>query len=194
MALYKFRVTFEDHDEVSRDIEIKSNQTFMDLHKAIQTAIGFDGIQIASFYMSNDYWIKGKEITAAKNDKGIALMEQSKLSSFILDPHQKIYYIYDPAMNWSFYIELIKIQIKEEENVLYPRCVKIAGTAPKQHGATNLGKVSTDLDFLEEVGIDVEEHEEGLEGEEAKEDGEESEDGELDESEEGAFDEFNEKE
>ena len=74
--MYKFRVTFEDHDEVSRDIEIKSNQTFMDLHKAIQSAIGFDGAQLASFYMSNDYWVKGKEITSAENDKGIALMEK----------------------------------------------------------------------------------------------------------------------
>ena len=97
-------------------------------------------------------------------------------------------------MNWSFYIELIKIQIKEEEKIQYPRCVKTAGTAPKQHGATNLGKVSTDLDFLEEVGIDTEDHDENLDGVDEKEDGEESEDGELDESEETAFDEFNEKE
>jgi hypothetical protein len=191
MPLYKFRVTFEDHDDVSRDIEIKSNQTFADLNKAIQTAIGFDSIHAASFYMSNDYWIKGEEITSAENDKGIALMQNSKLSSFILDPHQKIYYVYDKNVLWSFYIELIKIQLKEEPNIQYPRCVKNTGTAPKQYGATNLGTVSTDLDFLGEEGVDQEEHdEESLEGTDEKEDGEENE---LDENEETAFDEFNEK-
>jgi hypothetical protein len=192
MALYKFRITFEDHDEVSRDIEIKSNQTFADLHKALQAAIGFDEKHPASFYMSNDYWIKGTEITNAETDKSIARMDKSKLSNFILDPHQKIYYVYDPNVLWSFYIELIKIQVKEEATINYPRCVKISGTAPKQYGATNLGNVSTDLDFLEETGIDEPEHEDDLEGvEEEKEEGEESE---LDESEETAFDEFNEKE
>lgn len=190
MALYKFRVTFEDYDDVTKDIEIKSNQNFEDLHRAIQAAIGFDAAHTASFYMSNDHWIKGEEITLAENSQGIPLMRQSKLSNFILDPHQKIYYVFDPNVLWSFYIELIKIQVREEDNVNYPRCVKSAGMAPKQYGATTLGNVSTDFDFLEEAGIDKEEHdEEGLPDEE-KEDLEESE---LDESEESAFDEFNEK-
>lgn len=194
MALYKFRVTFEDYDDVFRDIEIKSNQTFEDLHKSIQAAISFDASHPASFYMSNDNWIKGNEITLSENSKGIPLMHKSKLSNFILDPHQKIYYVFDPNNAlWSFYIELIKIQVNEEGGITYPRCIKSAGVAPKQYGATALGNVSSDFDFLEESGIDKEEHdEEGLPGEE-KEEGEESE---LDEeeSEESAFDEFTEGE
>ncbi len=192
MALYKFRITFEDYDDVFRDIEIKSSQNFEDLHKAIQTAIGFDSTHPASFYMSNDNWIKGEEITLIENTKGIPLMHQSKLSNFILDPHQKIYYIFDINVMWTFFIELVKIQVNEEENVTYPRCIKSSGVAPKQYGATTLGNVSTDFDFLEEEGIDKEEHndEEGLPGEEK----EEGEDSELDENEESAFDEFNESE
>ena len=63
MAVYKFSVTFEDYDDVYREIEIKSSQTFEDLHKAIQDSIGFDNKQLASFYMSNDMWRKGREIT-----------------------------------------------------------------------------------------------------------------------------------
>lgn len=154
MALYKFRVTFEDLDDVYRDIEIKSNQTFEDLHKGILQSIGFDNKHEASFFMSNDYWKKGKEITLKDNGNGTPLMNVSKLAPFILDPHQKILYTYDYNAMWNFYVELIKILPKEEESVTYPRVVKSAGTAPKQYGATNLGKVSSDFDFLDEEGLD----------------------------------------
>ena len=69
-VVYRFRVTFEDYDEVSRDIEIKSTLTFLDLHQTIQTSIGFDNSKPASFYMSNDNWIKGQEIsTEVRKDK-----------------------------------------------------------------------------------------------------------------------------
>ena len=62
-TVYRFRVTFEDYDEVTRDIEIKSTQFFSDLHACIQSSIGFDNLKPSSFYMSNDNWIKGQEIS-----------------------------------------------------------------------------------------------------------------------------------
>ena len=63
MAVYKFKVSFDDYDDISRVIEIKSTQTFLDFHKSILASIGFDQKHMASFYMSNDAWKKGQEIT-----------------------------------------------------------------------------------------------------------------------------------
>ena len=63
MAVYKFKVYFEDYEDIYRVIEIKSNQTFLDFHHAILESIKFDNKQLASFYMSNDAWKKGQEIT-----------------------------------------------------------------------------------------------------------------------------------
>src|SRR6185436_10889920 len=137
MAVYKFRVTFEDHEDVSRDLEIKSTQTFEDLHSAIQSSIGFDNKEMASFYMSDDNWKKGKEITLADmsdGEKKIAMMKNSRLKDFIADPHQKIYYVYDFMAMWTFHIELIKIIVSEETGIFYPRCVRTMGDAPKQFG------------------------------------------------------------
>ena len=88
MAVYKFRVTFEEYDEVSRDIEIKATQTFEDLHSAILQYIGFESKAMASFYMSDDYWKKGKEITLADmsdREGKIAMMKNSLLKDFIAD-------------------------------------------------------------------------------------------------------------
>jgi hypothetical protein len=181
MAVYKFRVTFEDYDDVSRDIEVKSTQTFGDLNTALHAAIGFDAKHAASFYMSDDLWKKGKEITLqAKEGSSVALMANSRLCDFIIDPHQKIYYVFDPAALWSFYIELIKIQ-KEEDNASYPRCVKVSGDAPKQYGAHAMGAAPSDFDFLQETMVGTsggEDDDELLEGTEGEDDEEKGEDGE----------------
>jgi len=150
--VYKFRVTFEEHEDISRDIEIKPDQTFEDLHFAIQSSIGFDGSKPASFYMSNDYWVKGREISTEnrtnKHGEKAAPMRKSRLCDFIVDPHQKIYYEFDG--NWTFFIELIKL-IPATENVLpYPRCVKFTGDAPKQYNKIEPIKDNGDFDFLNE--------------------------------------------
>ncbi len=153
MTVYKFRVSFEDHEEVNRDIEILPTQTFEEMHVAIQAAIGFDSSKNASFYMSNDHWIKGEEITLhvtkANEHKKVALMANSRLCDFIADPHQKIYYVFDFTSPWTFYVELIKIS-KQDSQITYPICVRKAGDAPKQYGASILGKANTDFDFLDD--------------------------------------------
>ena len=145
MAVYKFRITFEDYDEVSRDIDIQATQTFDDLHRAILSAIGFDQKHSASFYMSNDHWIKGREIKITQESR----KDDAILCDYIADPHQKIYYVYDLSVQWTFYIELIKI-MKDDPSVNYPCCVKKTGDAPKQYGASALGAVSNEFDFLSE--------------------------------------------
>lgn len=135
-VVYRFRVTFEDYDEVHRDIEIKSTQNFLDLHQIIQSSIGFDGQKPASFYMSNDNWTKEQEIsTAERTDKSgnvSKLMENARLCDFIADPHQKILYLSDYQANWGFMIELVKIIPQADPMRNYPVCIKSIGDAPKQ--------------------------------------------------------------
>src|SRR5688500_13551406 len=110
MAVYKFKVSFEEYDDIYRVIEIKPTQTFEDLHKAILDSIGFDQKQMASFYMSTDSWKKGQEITledmSESEETKIPVMRESRLNSYIADPHQKILYVYDFLEVWAFQIEL----------------------------------------------------------------------------------------
>lgn len=105
MALYRFKVIFEDYDEVVRIIEIKSTQTFFDFHIAIQESIGFDKSQLASFYLSdNKKWKKGYEITLDNmhadedldDDNYIPtpIVKKSRLCDYINDPHQKFVYVF----------------------------------------------------------------------------------------------------
>jgi hypothetical protein len=154
MAVYRFKIAFEDYDDVVRCIEIKASQTFEDLQQAYHASIGFDLVKDASFFMSDDNWKKGKEITSRKlreSETGIQNLQTARFSEYIADPHQKIYYVYDSEVQWGFHIELIKILVSDEAGVRYPRCVKTAGEAPKQYGTTVLGAVPPPEDFDEEA-------------------------------------------
>ena len=59
----QLRVLVDYEKDVFRDIEIRSDDTFMTLHEMIQQSFGFDNSQMASFYVSNADWEKGQEIT-----------------------------------------------------------------------------------------------------------------------------------
>lgn len=171
MAIYRFKVSFEDFDEVVREIDIKSNQTFEDLHRAIHQSTGYSPEKSSSFYISTDHWIKGDEIAYLPNqrkvDRGVALMENSKLSSFIEDPHQKFYYIYNFDRPFDFHVELIKIILQADPGVQYPAIFKKIGEAPKIIDKNNFGQVavssnpvSSDFDFLNEMNFVPEDTEE----------------------------------
>jgi len=111
MALYRFRVTFEDYDDVMREIDVKSNQTFEDLHRAIHQSTGYNSEYPSSFYISNDQWMKGEEITYLPNqkriDRRVPLMDRVKLLSFIDDPHQKFYYTFNFDRPFDFHFHRI---------------------------------------------------------------------------------------
>lgn len=134
MAVYRFRVSFEDYDEVIREIDIKSVQTFKDLHFAIHQATGYTPEKSSSFYVSNDHWIKNEEIAYLPSDKKsldkITLMEDAKLSRFIDDPHQKFYYIYNFEKPFEFHVQLIKI-LENNPNAIFPSLFKSVGEAPR---------------------------------------------------------------
>jgi len=169
MALYRFRVTFEDYDDVTREIDIKSTQTFEDLHRAIHQSTGYNAEYSSSFYISNDQWIKGEEVTYLPNqkriDRGIALMEKVKLSSRIDDPHQKFYYTFNFDRPFDFHVELMKIILDEAAGVTYPAIIKSVGDAPRQFvtvaDAATAATADTgdDFDFLNEMGMNHEDTE-----------------------------------
>ena len=180
MALYRFRITFEDYDDVVREIDVKSNQTFEDLHRAIHQSTGYNSEYPSSFYISNDQWTKGEEITFLPNqkriDRGVALMDKVKLLSYIDDPHQKFYYTFNFDRPFDFHVELMKIILDDAPGVTYPAVIKSTGEAPKQFGNVLNVPIAApegdDFDFLNEMAIGEEDAEDFSEISETVEDDE----------------------
>jgi len=142
MAVLKFRVYLEEDESIYRDIVIKHTQYFIDLHKTILQAYEFDNRHQATFYRSNDNWLRGREISLEKYDKVYQapplLMEETSIGSEIRDTNQKFIYVYDFNKNWVFLVELINVSKEESSKIAYPSVSRKEGVGPLQYGTRGL--------------------------------------------------------
>ncbi len=130
--IFKFRVIVDTEQDVFRDIEIETDATFEDLHRAILDGFDFEEGEMASFYMSNESWEKGLEIPLTEMGSDVKLsMKSTKLNELAKQPADKILYVYDFLKMWIFYVELVEIK-KDMPSTIYPRVALIYGEAPSQ--------------------------------------------------------------
>ncbi|MGK0364576.1 IS1096 element passenger TnpR family protein [Patiriisocius sp. Uisw_017] len=130
--IYRFRVILNSQDEVFRDIEIEENETFEDFHNAITQAFGFEGLEVASFYESNEEWEQKKEIALFEMGEGedaVKTMANTKLNHVLSADHRNLVYIYDFMSMWTFIIELADIA-EPEIGILYPNLMFAQGEIP----------------------------------------------------------------
>ena len=142
MAILRFRIYWEDDDSVYRDVAIKHTQSFFDLHSAILKSFEFDSMHKATFYRSNDNWLRGREISLEKYDKEYKaeplIMADTLIGTEISNPNQKFIYEYDFNKFWHFMVELITVDKTENNKLVYPCCVRTEGIAPSQYGTKGL--------------------------------------------------------
>jgi hypothetical protein len=143
MAILRFRAYWEEDDSVYRDIAIRHSQTFAELHGAILKAYEFDNKHKATFYRSNDHWLRGREISLEKYDDrpykvDPLIMAETVIGTEIKDPNQKFIYLYDFVKGWTFLVELINVDKEENKKLTYPTCIRTEGIAPSQYGTKGL--------------------------------------------------------
>jgi hypothetical protein len=138
MGTLKYRVLLDNEDdkEVFRDIVIDENDNFESLYHAIINAFRFQGDQMASFYLSNDEWDKGHEISLMDMNYGdeaiderASVMSGAVLRDFMETSDQKIILVYDFMRMWIFLIEL---QERTEDITPQPEVVLAVGVAPPE--------------------------------------------------------------
>jgi hypothetical protein len=143
MAILKFRIYWEDDDSIYRDVVIKHTHNFADLHLAILKSFEFDNKHKATFYRSNDNWLRGREISLEKYSDKVykvdpLIMTEVTMGSEIKDPNQKFVYVYDFNKFWTFMVELINVDKEENKKLTYPVCIRTEGIAPSQYGTKGL--------------------------------------------------------
>lgn len=172
MAILKFRVYFEEDESVYRDILIRHTHSFFDLHNTILQAWEFDSKHQATFFRSNDKWLKGREISLEKYDKAYPvaplMMKETTIASEIKDTNQRFIYHYDFIKLWSFLVELIGINKEENPRIAYPSVTRKEGIGPQQYGTRGLlGPKFAEMEEKYDLSADAEGFtEEGEEGEE----------------------------
>ena len=171
MPLFRFRVYWEDDDQIYRDIELLNGQSFLQFHETITKAFEFDGKHPASFFESNDRWERGRafssEVTVNKKDAPALSMVKTPVSALITNPGQKFVYEYDPVKKWTFLIELIGISKDENPKKTYPLCVRKEGIAPTQYNLKGMpGEKMVEVEEQYDLGADEMAEGFGNEGEE----------------------------
>lgn len=158
MAVLKFRVFFEEDDTIYRDIAIKHNQSFFELHQALLAAYEFDSIHQATFYRSNDNWQRGRAISLEKYDNVEYKVDpldmfETNIGTEIRDTEQKFIYVYDFQKNWSFQVQLIGVSKEENAKLIYPTITRKEGIGPSQYGIKSiLGDRFADVEEKYDLG------------------------------------------
>ena len=133
--IYRIKFISDETDGFAREIEIDSEATFLDLHKAILNSCHYPDDQMTSFYICNEEWERRQQITredmgSDAADEDLYTMDQAKLSEWIEDEGQRMEYVFDPFNDRAFYLD-----VKEfipGKILKTPVVVRSTGEAPEQ--------------------------------------------------------------
>ena len=134
--IYRFRVVLDNDtkEDIFRDIEIRKTDTLEDLHNTITQSFGFDGSEMASFYLSDDDWNQGQEISLFNLSEGldtVALMSKTVIDTVVDIERTKLIYVYDFLSMWTFLVELAEV-VQEAQGTDYPNLMYVHGQVPNQ--------------------------------------------------------------
>lgn len=130
--LYRFRIILDAEEDVFRDVEIMDDNTLEDLHNTILQSFGFDGTEMASFYISDDAWNQGEEISQFDISEGadsVRLMNETTLNDVVSESRTKLIYVYDFLSMWTFLVELAEIA-EPDPQMDYPNLLFVHGQLP----------------------------------------------------------------
>lgn len=151
--VYKFTIISDEVDNFVRIINVDSEATFLDLHNAILESTKYEKNQMTTFYMCNDDWEKGQEVTLIEMDSGSEydnlVMEDTKLEELLSDEKQKMLYVFDMISDRAFFMELS--EIIPGKSLDSPEVVSAKGKAPQQiladEAVTVAPKMNLDSEF-----------------------------------------------
>lgn len=145
--VYIFEIIDKDCESFTRVVKIKSEQTFLELHKLIQKSVGYDNKQLASFYTVDTLGMRNLEISLFEmsdedDELEVLVMDVTMIREIVDGKHHKLIYVYD--FFGDRYFDLSLVGTEKEESLTYPMCTLSEGDAPKQ--------ISEDEDlFINEV-------------------------------------------
>jgi len=124
--IYRFKVWFEDQEDIIRWIDVKPAHTLLQFHQIIQESIGFDGKELASFFVSDDRWRRLKEVQLDASANAVNSGDVVYKSQMIGE-----LYVSDYIALWTLYCELVTIAETDAKKT-YPSIYRSEGKAPRQ--------------------------------------------------------------
>ena len=110
--IFKIRVVADTEEDIFIDLIADKNCSLMELHNVILKSFELNEMEMASFYLSNDNWDKGEEITlfnmeTDEDEDSPKSMDQTLLNDFFIEDITKVLYLNDFLNLNIFYIEIL---------------------------------------------------------------------------------------
>lgn len=133
--VYRFKLVSDEVSNFAREIEIDSENTFLQLRNAVLDSVNFSKDELDSFYLCDDDWQKQEEITLedmgdSSSDIDTWLMDDTTIGELIEEEGQRMIFVYDYLTERSFFMELK--EIFPSRHLSEPVCIFKKGNAPKQ--------------------------------------------------------------
>ena len=132
--IYRFTIISDEVDDFVREIQIDPEATFYDFHEAILKSVGYANDQMTSFFICDDDWEKGKEVTLEEMDDNPEMdswvMKETTISELVEDEKQKLLYVFDYMTERMFFIEMTKLVTGK--TLKDPLCTLSLGTPPPE--------------------------------------------------------------
>ena len=153
--VFRFKLVSDEVSNFSREIEIDSESTFLQLRNAILDSVGYSKDELDSFFLCDEDWQKEEEITledmGSASDQDVWLMESTPLNEMIEDDGQKLIFVFDYLTERSFFMEM-----KEAipgRNLKEPICTVKQGKAPEQF--VDIEEIEKKIDSQLEKDLDL---------------------------------------
>ena len=131
--IFHFLLLCDESESFVLEIQLHGENTFLDFHHAIQSAIQFDNNYLASFWRTDDNWNKLSEVTLIDMDReGRLLMEDLNINDWCRRKGQKFLYIFDYFTERSLFVKLMNIHNTDSDLSAFPKVVKAEGERPLQ--------------------------------------------------------------
>ena len=122
--LFKIAIICDEAEDFFREITIDSDNSFLDLNKAILDACSYDDSQITSFSICSDNWEEEQQIVredmgTTAEDQDIYIMADTRLGDLIEDEEQKLIFTFDPINNRVFYPRLTRAFTRKVTKVVF---------------------------------------------------------------------------
>ena len=129
--ILQFKITLnESKPLIWRRIQIESNSTFLELHIAIQLAMGWTNSHLFEFMNSEKNFVLPNEENDLDDTEKLNAFEE-RIENHFKEAGDEITYIYDFGDSWEHNVVLEKT-ISSQEGIKYPVCTAGAMNCPHE--------------------------------------------------------------
>lgn len=143
--IFRIRMLWSEDEAFVRDYEVSYAMTLLDFHRFICLDLGYDPMNMASFFSSNERWEQLREFTLMDmglagdgDDEAPVPMEGVNLGRVLHRNNDRLIYVFDAFGGRAMFLELTG-SFRGPDGVESPRVVESRGTPPEQFDLSATG-------------------------------------------------------